>query len=240
MTVDRTLSVLAIIVAFAVLGLALSGFLEGPEGPQGPEGPPGPSGVAGQTGAAGQPGQEGSAGRVASATDPFAAYNFRVSAACLEAIDAVANDKDWNGYWEQWEARGRYLVDPIAVLTESELSLVGYGMDAVARTYGWEYWEQRTLDIQGSYTQYTPDYDRMNEDKTALKQGPCLVDRSALTLYTNIKHYGVQRDHVLNCLDREQTESYEPDDYWEYSKAWCDTMFDHAEKLGIPIPGEAQ
>ena len=235
MSVDRALSILAVVVSIAVLLLAITGAFEGPVGPAGTRGPTGPSGSSGLDGGTGQQGEAGPSGRSSNLVDQFAAYNFKISSNCLDAIDAVADEEEW----ETWESRGMYLIDPIAVLTHDELSLAESGMDRVARTYGWEYWQQPDRATQGSYTQYAPDYDVMNEDKTALKQGPCLADRSALELYRDIKNYPITRELLLDCMEREQTGEFEPEDRWEYSQEWCETMSNHAEKLGVPIPGEA-
>ena len=240
MTVDRALGIIAIAISLSVLVLALTGALEGPRGPEGPRGEPGPSGEAGAEGSAGQAGQQGESGppgRVGAVPDPFEAYNFRISSACLDAIDALAEKEQG---WDTWERARPYLADPVGMLSKHELDLVRGNMDKLAFRYGWHEWERPMFAVQGSYTQYTAMYDVMNVDKTVISRAPCEADRSALELYNDITNYGVNREQLVKCLLREQEGNYQSGGHWEYSEEWCETMFGHAEKLGIPTPGQTQ
>lgn len=246
MTVDRALGIIAIAISLSVLGLALTGALEGPRGPEGPRGEPGPSGEAGAEGSAGQAGQQGESGppgRVGAVPDPFEAYNFRISSACLDAIDALAEKEQG---WDTWERARPYLADPVGILSEHERRLVSESMNKLAYRYGWQYWEQPDLAVQGRYNQYSADDDVMNEDRTALSQGPCEADRSALTLYWNVTSYFDDKERVrrdlLKCLESEKEGEREGRRYtdWGGSEELCDNLFGHAEKLGIPIPGQTQ
>ena len=245
MTVDRALGIIAIVVSLSVLVLALTGALEGPRGPEGPRGEPGPSGEAGAEGSAGQAGQQGESGppgRANAVPGPFEAYNFRISSACLEAIDALA-EKEKEPGWGTWEKARPYLADPVGLLSEHERGLVSASMNKLAHRYGWQYWEQPDLAVQGRYSQYSAANDVLNEDKTALSQGPCEADRSALTLYWNVTSYFDDKERVrrdlLKCLESEE-EGERRYSELGVSKELCDNLFGHAEKLGIPIPGQTR
>ena len=227
--------VVTLVILFAL------GVFEDTPGPSGPSGPPGPPGVPGASGAGGEAGQQGHSGPPGASVgivEPYAAYDFQVSNTCLEAIDEVSKEEEWDEY--KWHEVRPYIVDRVSLLTSEEMSLLRDAMDNVARTHGWQYWEQPTYATQGNYRSYDRSYDVESKGGAESANVPCTADRSALVLYNTIVERPVNREHLLECLDREKNGEYEPEDRWERSEAWCDEIMVHAEKLGIPVPGEAQ
>ena len=228
------------VVATMVILFALGVFEDtpGPSGPSGPPGPPGVPGTSGTGGEAGQQGQAGPPGASVGIVDPYAAYDFQISNTCLEAIDEISTQEEWDEY--KWHDVRPYIIDRVSLLTSEEMSLLRDAMDQVAQTHGWQYWEQPIYATQGNYRSYDRSYDVASNGGAESANVPCTADRSALDLYTTIVARPAERQHLLDCLDRERADGYEPEDRWERSKAWCEEIMGHAEKLGIPVPGEAQ
>lgn len=228
-------------VGITLLILFALGVFEETAGPPGPVGPPGPAGLAGPAGAEGGSGQQGEAGPPGvsvGVTDPNAAYDFHISNSCLEAIDEAAKEEEWDFY--DWHNVRPYLVDRVSLLTDNEKSRLRNSMDRVARRHGWQSWEQPTFATQGNYRSYDRSYDVAASGGAESANVPCTADRSALHLYETIVARPVEREHLLDCLDRERTGDYQSGSNWHGSEAWCEEIMGHAEKLGIPIPGEAQ
>ena len=228
-------------VGITLLILALLGVFEETRGPQGPAGPPGPTGLAGQAGTEGESGQQGDAGPPGVSTiasDPFSAYDFQISPGCLEAIDGVALVEAWDDY--QWNDVRPYLVDRVSLLTEDEKNRLLDAMDRVAQTHGWQHWEQPIYATQGNYRSYDRNYDVSTTGGAESENVPCTADRSALVLYDAITYRPVEREHLLDCIHREKTGDYQTGSSWERSEAWCEEVMGHAERLGVPNPGEGQ
>ncbi len=233
-------TIASVVITLAIL-FALGVFDES-QGPPGPIGPPGPAGAAGSAGAEGGAGQQGEAGPPGvsvGSIDPYTAYDFQVSTACLEAIDEVALDENW-GYRESWPEARPYLTDRVSELTGNEKALLQEGMDEVARMHGWQYWEQPRYATHGNYRSYDRSYDVASRGAAESANVPCTADRSALVLYDAITFSPVDREDLLDCLHREKTDDYQSGSNWQGSMVWCEEIMGHAEKLGIPIPGEAQ
>ena len=228
--------VVTLVILFAL------GVFEDTPGPSGPSGPPGPPGVPGASGAGGEAGQQGSSGPPGASVgfvDSFAAYDFQISTECLEAIDSVANSEESDS-WDSWHEVRPYLVDRVSVLTDGEKTVFRDGMDRVAYTHGWQTWDQPTYATLGNYRSYDRSYDVASEGESESANVPCTADRSALHLYNSIAGGSLEREHLLDCLRREESGQYQSGSEWRGSEAWCEEIMGHAEKLGIPVPGEAQ
>ncbi len=226
-------------VVITLVVLVALGVFEDTVGPEGPPGPPGPAGAAGPAGTEGGAGQQGEAGPPGASTvasDPFAAYDFQISSACLEAIDDVASKEEWDDY--KWNDIRPYVVDRVSLLTNEEKDRFIEALDQIAGTHGWQYWEQPRYATQGNYRTYDRNYDVASQGESESANVPCTADRSGLYLYEAIVGQPVDREHLLDCLLRKKTGDYQSGSNWEHSEAWCEEVMGHAEKLGIPIPGE--
>ena len=178
-------TVSSVVVTLVIL-FALGVFEDtpGPSGPSGPPGPPGVSGASGAEGEAGQQGQSGPSGAAVGVVDPYAAYDFRISTECLEAIDEVSKEEDWDDY--KWHDVRPYLVDRVSLLTDEEKGLLSGAMDGVAQTHGWQYWEQPTYATQGNYRSYDRSYDVASNGGAESANVPCTADRSASASCTTL------------------------------------------------------
>lgn len=255
---DRALGIFAALVSLSVLGLSLTGALEGTQGPIGEAGPSGPTGASGKDGAMGQQGEAGPSGPVGRDGAIHTVGDFVLSPACFEAIDAayaIENPPGGSSGLQWWDVKGYLRTDPYSTWSDTERRIVRLGMEYVDASYGWTGWRQPRFAPQGRFTSYNASSDIMNTDHGAITQGPCVADRSASVYYSQLHADTavVTRDVLLHCLDRGQPRQpggtpptwYEPapDPYGqapEYSKEWCDQAFDFARLIGVPVPGEAQ